>query len=93
MFKHGKIVDIAIIVTINRPHFEPAMKTVNLKYNDLLEKIIAPTVEKCKSLSDAAKLMGYTRMGNLVVALFEKAIDQAAKQNKIKLGANGKWIL
>ena len=37
--------------------------------------------------------MGYTRMGNLVVALFEKAIDKAAKQNKIKLGANGKWKL
>lgn len=44
-------------------------------------------------IREAAKLMGYTRMGNLVVALFEKAIDQAAKQNKIKLGANGKWIL
>lgn len=44
-------------------------------------------------IREAAKLMGYTRMGNLVVALFEKAIDKAAKQNKIKLGANGKWKL
>lgn len=44
-------------------------------------------------IREAAKLMGYTRMGNLVVALFKEAIEQANKQSKIKLGANGKWTL
>lgn len=44
-------------------------------------------------IREAAKLMGYTRMGNIVVALFEGAIKQANKQSKIKLGSNGKWIL
>lgn len=42
---------------------------------------------------EAAKLMGYTRMGNIVVPLFKKAVSQASKQNKIKLSTNGKWIL
>ena len=44
-------------------------------------------------IREAAKLMGYTRMGNIVVALFEEAVKQANNQSKIKLGSNGKWTL
>ena len=44
-------------------------------------------------IRESAKLMGYTRMGNIVVALFKEAVKLANGQDKIKLGANGKWTL
>ena len=41
----------------------------------------------------AAKLMGYSRSGAIVVALFEAAIGYAAEKNRIRQGTNGNWIL
>ncbi|MBR4100179.1 MAG: Gfo/Idh/MocA family oxidoreductase [Clostridia bacterium] len=58
LLKLGKIADIAVVSTMDKEHFEPAMAAINLKYNLLLEKPIAPTAEECKNLSDAAKLNG-----------------------------------
>lgn len=51
----GKIADVAIISTMDRQHFEPAMKAIDLKYHLLLEKPIAPTAKECKELSENAK--------------------------------------
>lgn len=54
----GKIADIAIIATMDRNHFEPAMKVIDLNYDLLLEKPITPTPEECIALRDNAKKHG-----------------------------------
>ena len=51
----GKIADIAIIATMDRQHFEPAMMAISLKYHLLLEKPIAPTAEECYQITKAAR--------------------------------------
>ncbi len=58
LLKLGKIADIAVIATMDREHFEPAMAAIDLKYNLLLEKPIAATADECKKLYDAANLNG-----------------------------------
>ena len=39
----GKIADAAIISTMDREHFDPAMKAIEVGYDILLEKPAAPT--------------------------------------------------
>ena len=51
----GKIADVALIATMDREHFEPAMSAINLKYDLLLEKPIAPTAEECLRIAENAK--------------------------------------
>ena len=50
----GKIADIAVIATMDRDHFEPAMTAIDLKYDLLLEKPITPTAEECVRLTENA---------------------------------------
>ena len=54
----GKIADVALICTQDRQHFEPAMKAIELKYDLLLEKPIAPTEEECQKITDYANEVG-----------------------------------
>lgn len=58
VLKLGKIADIAVIATMDRDHFDPAMQAIQLKYDLLLEKPIAPTPEECIAITDAAKKNG-----------------------------------
>lgn len=51
----GKIADLAIIATMDRDHFEPAMMAIDLKYDLLLEKPITPTPAECVKLTENAK--------------------------------------
>lgn len=44
-------------------------------------------------IREAAKLLGYSRLGNVVVSLFESAIRHANQKTRIELGTNGNWIL
>ena len=55
-----KFADIAIISTMDRMHMEPALKAIELGYDLLLEKPIAPTPEECKVLVEAAEKKGIT---------------------------------
>jgi len=50
----GKIADAALIATMDRDHFEPAMQAINLKYDLLLEKPVAPTAKECKLITENA---------------------------------------
>lgn len=50
----GKIADLAIIATMDREHLEPTMAAIDLNYDLLLEKPIAPTVEECKAITEHA---------------------------------------
>ena len=44
-------------------------------------------------IREAAKLMGYTRSGNIVVELFHSAIQCAKRQGRIEASSNGNWVL
>jgi len=54
----GKIADIAVICTMDRDHYAPAMKAIEQGYDLLLEKPIAPTPEQCRDITFAAEQKG-----------------------------------
>lgn len=54
----GKIADIAIIATMDRQHTEPTLKAIELGYDILLEKPVAPTPEECRLIQRAAEKRG-----------------------------------
>ena len=58
LLEKGKIADLAVIATMDREHFGPAMKCIELGYDLLLEKPIAPTLEECREISRAATEKG-----------------------------------
>ncbi len=53
-----KFADIAIIATSDSLHYAPAMKAIELGYNLLMEKPVAPTYSECRDIADAAKEKG-----------------------------------
>lgn len=57
LFALGKIADLALVTTMDRQHFEPAMKAISLKYDVLLEKPAAPTPEECLKIALHAEEM------------------------------------
>lgn len=54
----GKIADAAIISTMDRDHFAPAMAAIEAGYDLLLEKPAAPTLEECRAIEKAATKKG-----------------------------------
>ena len=58
LFELGKIADFAIIATMDREHLEPTLKAIELGYDILLEKPIAPTPDDCVKITDAANKKG-----------------------------------
>ncbi len=53
-----KMADIAIIATQDNMHYAPAMKAIELGYDLLLEKPVAPTERECAEIANAAKAKG-----------------------------------
>ncbi|GIP29833.1 oxidoreductase [Paenibacillus sp. J23TS9] len=53
-FEKGRIADVMIISTLDRLHFEPAMKALELGYHILLEKPMSPLAEECIRIEQAA---------------------------------------
>ncbi|MBR3895172.1 MAG: Gfo/Idh/MocA family oxidoreductase [Clostridia bacterium] len=53
-----KMAEVAIIATMDRDHFAPAMKAIEKGYNLLLEKPATPTPEECIALQKAAEKKG-----------------------------------
>ena len=53
-----KFADIAIISTMDRMHKDPAIKAIELGYDLLLEKPVAPTPEDCAEILAAAREKG-----------------------------------
>ncbi len=53
-----KMADLAVIATMDNLHYEPAMKAIEKGYHLLLEKPVAPTVEQCADIANAAKEKG-----------------------------------
>ena len=57
-FKLGKIADLVIIATMDKDHFVPVMKAIELGYDILLEKPVSPSPAECKKMALAAKEKG-----------------------------------
>ena len=53
-----KFADFALIATQDQMHIGPALKAIELGYDILLEKPIAPTAEECNKIAEAAKAKG-----------------------------------
>lgn len=58
LIEKGKIADFAIISTMDRDHFAPAIAAIDAGYDLLLEKPIAPTPEECMKICQYAKEKG-----------------------------------
>ena len=54
----GKIADAAIIATMDRDHYAPAMAAIDAGYHLLLEKPVSPDVKECEAIEAAAKAKG-----------------------------------
>lgn len=59
MFEKGKLADILVVSTMDRDHYQPTMKALDLGYDILLEKPIAPT--KAEILAIQAKANALNR--------------------------------
>ncbi len=53
-----KMADLAVIAMVDDMHYEPAMKAIELGYDLLLEKPVAPTAKECAEIANAAKEKG-----------------------------------
>ena len=53
-----KFADLAVISTMDQMHYAPAMKALELGYDLLLEKPVAPTPEECGDIYKQAKKYG-----------------------------------
>lgn len=51
----GKIADIAVIATMDRDHYAPAMEAIRLKYHLLLEKPVTPEPKECVQIAELAE--------------------------------------
>ena len=56
--ENGKMAQVAFICTPDRLHYKPAMKALDLEYDLVLEKPIAPTVEECRKIASKAEEKG-----------------------------------
>lgn len=54
IFEQGKIADVMIISTLDRMHYIPAMKAMELGYHVMLEKPMSPDVQECIELEQAS---------------------------------------
>ena len=54
----GKIADLLIVSTMDQLHYRHVMKAIELGYDILLEKPIAPTLRECQDIEKAAKEHG-----------------------------------
>lgn len=58
LLEKPKFADVAIISTMDRDHFAPALAAIQKKYDLLLEKPVCPTPQECLKLRKAAKENG-----------------------------------
>lgn len=58
VFKKPKMADAIIISTPDNMHYEPCMKALEMGYDILLEKPIAPTEQECREILALAKEKG-----------------------------------
>lgn len=80
-----KFADVAVIATMDRMHLDPALKAIELGYDILLEKPMAPTAEESKKICEAAEKKGTKILVCHVLRYthFFKALKQVIDSGKI----------
>lgn len=80
-----KMADLAIICTMDDMHYEPAMKAIELGYDILIEKPVAPTAKECVDILLAAEKKGVKVLVCHVLRYtpFFKKIKQTIMDGKI----------
>ena len=58
LLKLGKIADLAVIATMDKDHLEPALAAIDLGYDLLLEKPVAPNAADCETIAKRAQEKG-----------------------------------
>ena len=58
LLEMDRMADVAIISTMDRDHYAPAMAAIKKGYNLLLEKPVSPTPEECREIQKAAEEAG-----------------------------------
>ena len=59
VFASGKkLADVVVIATPDDRHYEPCMKALDLGYDVLLEKPVAPTAKECRAIREKTKKTG-----------------------------------
>jgi Predicted dehydrogenases and related proteins len=58
MLKAPRFADALLICTQDKMHFQPAMKSLELGYNVLLEKPMSPNPQECVAITEQAKKYG-----------------------------------
>lgn len=58
LLEKPRMADVAVICTMDRDHFAPAMAAIEKGYHLLLEKPAAPTPEECRTIQRAAEEKG-----------------------------------
>ena len=53
-FEQGKIADVMIICTLDRMHYIPTLKALELGYHVMLEKPMSPNVRECIELEQSS---------------------------------------
>lgn len=54
LLARGKAADLAVIATMDRMHYAPAMKALSLDYDLLLEKPVSPSMQECEEIAALA---------------------------------------
>jgi len=83
--KKGRIADVAFICTPDRQHYEPAMKAIELGYDVVLEKPIAPKIEECQNIAQLAeKEKRFVQICHVLrYTEFWKVIKKTLESNKL----------
>ena len=81
----GKIADVAIVSTMDRDHFAPAVAAINAGYNLLLEKPVSPIPEECREIERLAKEKGVFVLVCHVLRYtdFYRAVQRVIKQGML----------
>ena len=86
-FFEKKRADILIVSTMDEYHKDHAIRGMELGYDILLEKPVAPTMEECLAILEAGKKR--TKARATITALKMKGISAAAKNIRSKTSQAG----
>lgn len=80
-----KMADVAVIATMDHDHYGPAMKAIELGYDLLLEKPVAPSEKECTDIANAAAKKGVSVIVCHVLRYtpFFKTVKQIVDSGKI----------
>ena len=88
----GKIADVAVIATMDRDHYAPTMKAIDLGYDILLEKPVSPVPEECEEIEAAAEAKGVQvlvcHVSDMIVSVFDADTLEHIETRRMERGGS-----